>query len=99
MPTPADPAKTVTYYAISMFSSRTFWWNAANFALAVLSQSEVVTVLIPPRYLSLQVAVVTLVNLWLRSITVRPAVIMAPGNVQPVSVAKLPGAVTPVVTD
>lgn len=99
MPNPTDPAKTVTYYAISMFSSRTFWWNAANFALAVLSQSEV-TVLIPPRYLSLQVAVVTLGNLWLRSQTVRPAVIMAPGNVQPVTVAKLPGAVTPpVVTD
>lgn len=90
--------QTVTYFAISLFSSRTFWWNAANFALAALSLSDV-TALIPPRYLSLQVAVVAMVNLWLRSITVRPAVIMAPGNVQPVTVAKLPGAVTPVVTD
>ena len=94
--TPAPP--TVTYFAISLFSSRTFWWNAANFVIAALSLSDV-TALIPPRYLSLQVAVVAMVNLWLRSVTVRPAVIMAPGNVQPVTVAKLPGAVAPVVTD
>ena len=92
------PPQTVTYFAISLFSSRTFWWNAANLVLAASSLSEV-TALIPPRFLSLQLAVVALVNLWLRSVTVRPAVIIAPGNVQPVAVPKLPASPPPVVTD
>lgn len=91
-------AETRTYYAISLFSSRTFWWNAANGLVALLSLTEVTT-LIPPRFLSVQVAVVAVVNLYLRSVTVRPAVLIPPGATAPVEVPKLSPPVPPALTD
>ena len=92
------PPPVVTYWAISVFSSRTFWWNAANGILAVLSLTEVTT-LIPPRWLSLQVAVVAAVNLYLRTVTVRPAVFIAPGTTAPVDVPRIDPPPPPLVTD
>jgi len=86
--TPARPPPVVTYWAISLFSSRTFWWNLANAILALLSLTEVTT-LIPPRFLSLQLAVVASVNLYLRTVTVRPVALIAPGTTTPVSVPKV----------
>jgi len=86
--TPARPPPTVTYYAISLFSSRTFWWNLGNGILALLSLTEV-TAIIPPRFLSLQLAVVAAVNCWLRTVTVRPAAFIAPGTTTPVAVPKV----------
>jgi len=88
----------VEYWGISLFSSRTFWFNAANLILAALSLTEVVT-LIPVRFLSLQAAVVALINMWLRSITVRPAVLILPGQSVPVTVAKVDPPAPPLVTD
>ena len=35
------PPPPVTYWAISLFSSRTFWWNAANGLSSILSLAEV----------------------------------------------------------
>lgn len=90
--------ETRTYYAISLFSSRTFWFNAANFLLAVLSLTEVAT-LIPQRFLSLQLAVVGIVNVWLRTVTVRPVAIIAPGETKAVVVQKLSPPDPPIVTD
>jgi len=90
--------ETRTYYAISLFSSRTFWWNAANGLIAILSLTEV-TALIPVRFLSLQVAVVAAVNVYLRSVTVRPAVVMMPGKTAAVEVPKIDPPAPPVVTD
>jgi len=92
------PPPTVTYWAISLFSSRTFWWNAANGILALLSLTEV-TSIIPPRFLSLQIAVAAAVNLYLRTVTVRPVAFIAPGGTQPVTVAKVGPPDPPTVTD
>lgn len=88
----------VTYWAVSAFSSRTMWWNAANFAVAALSMTEIVT-LIPPRYLPLQAAVVALVNMWLRQATVRPVAWIKPGDTQPVQVVKIDPPPPKAVTD
>jgi hypothetical protein len=92
------PPATVEYWVISLFSSRTFWFNAANLVLAALSLTEVVT-LIPVRFLSLQAAVVALINMWLRSITVRPAVLILPGQTVPVPVARVGPPPPPVLSD
>jgi len=88
----------VNYWAISVFSSRTMWFNAANFLVAALSMTEIVT-LIPPRYLPLQAAVVALVNMWLRQVTVRPVAMIRPGETQPVQVARIDPPSPPTVTD
>jgi hypothetical protein len=79
---------TRTYYAISLLSSRTFWFNAATLVLAALQLTEVVT-LIPPRFLPLQLAIVAVGNVWLRTLTVRPAAFIAPGTTTPVAVVKM----------
>lgn len=84
----SETPRTVTYWGVSVFSSRTMWFNAANLVLAALSLSEVAT-LIPPKYLSLQLAIVAMINLWLRTVTVRPAVFIAPGATAPVEVEKI----------
>lgn len=92
------PPPTVTYWAISVLSSRTVWFNAANFLVAGLSLTEVVT-LIPPRFLSLQVALVAMINLYLRTVTTRPVAFIAPGETKPIAVAKISPPDPPVVTD
>ena len=91
----SDSQPTVHYSAISMFSSRTMWFNTANFIVAALSMTEVVT-LIPQKYLPLQAIVVAVINIWLRTITVRPVALIAPGESKAVEVAKLavPAAAT-----
>lgn len=93
----SDPA-TVEYFGISLFSSRTFWFNAVNLFVLSLSLNEVIAI-IPPRYLGLQLAVVTVGNMWLRSITVRPAVLIAPGSTAAVLVPKLDPPDPPAITD
>jgi len=93
----SDPA-TVEYFGISLFSSRTFWFNAVNLFVLALSLNEVIAI-IPPRYLGLQLAVVTVGNMWLRSITVRPAVLIAPGTTAAVLVPKLDPPDPPAITD
>jgi hypothetical protein len=92
------PPPTVTYWAISVLSSRTNWFNAASLFVAVLSLTDVL-VLIPARFLPLQAACVAIVNLWLRTITVRPVALIAPGTTKAVDVAKLSPPDPPVVTD
>ena len=80
--------RTVQYFAISLFASRTFWFNLANLVVAALSMNEITT-LIPPRYLPLQAAVVALVNMALRLGTVRPAAMIMPGSTTPVEVKRI----------
>ncbi len=92
------PPPTVTYWAISVLSSRTVWFNSANFLVAALSLTEVVT-LIPPRFLSLQAAVVALINVYLRTVTTRPVALIAPGETKPVAVPKIAPPDPPVVSD
>jgi len=90
MTDPIDPRPppVVAYWAISILNSRTFWFNAANAILSLLSMSEIVT-LIPARFLPLQLAIVAVVNLYLRTVTTRPVAFIAQGTTAPVLVAKL----------
>jgi hypothetical protein len=85
---PDAPPPTVTYIAISLFSSRTFWLNAAAGFVALLSATEVVTI-IPLKYVPLSTALVAACNIALRLATVRPVALIAPGAIVPVQVAKL----------
>lgn len=85
---PTPPRQQVTYFAISLFSSRTFWFNTANFVVAALSLKEVTTI-IPPRFMPMQAMIVALINLYLRMITVRPVAIIAPGNTAPTVVDRI----------
>jgi len=94
----SDPQPTVTYWAVSVFSSRTMWFNAANLVLAALSLTEVAT-LIPPRFLPLQLAAVAFINMWLRQATVRPVALIAPGETKAVAVPKIDPPAPPGVTD
>jgi hypothetical protein len=79
---------TVRYWAVSVFKSRTLWFNAASFFVAALSMTEVVT-LIPARFLPLQAAATALVNLWLRMDTVRPVAMIGPSDTKAVEVPKV----------
>jgi uncharacterized membrane protein len=81
-------ADTITAYARSVFNSRTMWFNVANFIVAALSMTEVLTI-IPAKYLPMQMAIVALVNLWLRLNTVRPVALIAPGTTLPVQLPRL----------
>lgn len=99
VPSPAPSIRQVTYFGISIFNSRTFWFNAANLVVAVgpptidailaaLSLPEVVA-MIPPKYMPLQAAIVAVGNMWLRMKTVRPAVYIDRGDTKPVLVPRL----------
>jgi hypothetical protein len=94
----SETPQTVTYWAVSVFSSRTMWFNAANLLLAALSLTEVAT-LIPARFLPLQLAAVAVINMWLRQATVRPVALIAPGETAPVLVRKVGPPDPPAVTD
>lgn len=79
----------INTWATSWLLSKTVWWNLANAIVALLSQTEI-KVLIPSKYVPLQVAIVTLVNLYLRSDrNVRPIAFIRPGRVKIVRVQKL----------
>ena len=88
--------ETRTYYAVSLFSSRTFWVNAAAGLVALLSATEVITI-IPLRWLPTSTALIAALNIALRMMTVRPALLIAPGTTKPVEVSALPPV--PVVGD
>lgn len=79
---------TVTYMAVSLFTSRTFWFNALSGLVGILSATDVVTI-IPPRFLPLSTAIVAMANIYLRTITVRPTAMIAPGTVQATAVTKI----------
>ncbi len=89
MTDPNGHAPTVEYWAISLFSSRTFWLNLGAFVLAALSLSDV-TAIIPARFVPLEAAGVAMLNLYLRTVTVRPVAFIAPGTTARVVVPKLP---------
>lgn len=79
---------TVQYHAISIFQSRTFWWNVLALVVALLSMTEVAS-LIPAEYLSIYSAVVAIANIALRKVTVRPVALIAPGTTSVVAVERL----------
>lgn len=83
-----DTPETVTYFAISIFSSKTFWVNAAAFLIAISSLTEVVTI-IPLAYMPMYSAAVAMLNLYLRTVTIRPVALIAPGATKPVDVPRI----------
>ena len=89
---------TVTYWAESLFSSKTFWLNTVTFGIAVLSATDVL-VIIPVRFLPTVTALVAMGNIYLRTVTVRPVAFIAPGTAVPVSVPKIDPPKPPMVTD
>jgi len=98
MTDPIVPAPTVTYFAISILSSRTVWLNAVAGVVAILSLTEVV-VLVPLKFMPLYSAVLAVANIGLRAITVRPVAFIAPGQTVPIPVVKLPVIPAAGVTD
>lgn len=80
--------RTVDYYAISIFASKTFWFNALTVIVMLLNQADVVA-LIPPEYTGLVAAVVCAINILLRTQTERPVAMIPPNEVKPVEVKRL----------
>jgi len=90
MTEPIRPPPTVTYWAISLWNSRTFRTNAVLIAVALVPLLDTdLLVLIPPRYLVLYGIVVKAINIYLRTITQRPVALIAPGSTQAVAVEKI----------
>jgi hypothetical protein len=100
-PEPENPHEallTVTYWAISILNSKTFWLNTATFTVMALTLSEVVTV-IPARATQSIAALVAVLNVWLRMQTVRPVALIAPFRTKAVDVPRLGPPPPPVLTD
>ncbi len=91
------PPATVTYWAVSILNSRTFWLNAAAGIVALLSATEVL-VIIPAKVLPLSTALVAGLNILLRLGTVRPVALILPGETKPIAVAKIDPPQPPVLT-
>lgn len=81
-------AEQRTYWAMSVFNSRTMWLNAIGILVGVLSMTEVIT-LIPPRHLPIYTMIMAVLNMVLRTQTVRPVAFSAPGSVTPTQVTKI----------
>lgn len=80
--------KTVTYWAVSILTSRTAQFATLTTLAGILSLPEVLA-LIPLRYMPLILAAVGIINLLLRKLTVRPVAFIAPGDTQEVKVQKI----------
>lgn len=91
-------AETRTYFAVSVLKSRTMYVNLAAGILAVLSVPEIYG-LIPLEYLPTLAALTAVLNMFLRTQTVRPVVFSAPSAVTPVQVAALGPPPPPLMTD
>ena len=87
-PPPAPSLRQVNYWAVSIFSTRTFWVNAITFLAAASSMTEFTSV-IPEKHLPKLFAVVALGNLWLRMNTVRPVAFIKPGKTKAVLVPRI----------
>lgn len=96
MTSPAPP-QTVTYWAISILNSKTFWFGVGTSVVGLLSDPDIRVVLpqmfaalgIPLAYLPRVVTVIGIVIVILRKLTKRPVVLSAPFTTQPVDVPKI----------
>jgi hypothetical protein len=94
----ARPPPTVTYYAISLLSSRTTWFGVATTLLGIFSLPEVAA-LVPLRYLPAILSVIGFAIIALRSVTVRPVALILPGDTKPITVPKVGPPPPPLVGD
>ncbi len=91
--------QTVTYFAVSVLSSRTMHVGALTILIAILSLPDVLA-LIPLRYLPHALALSGILTMVLRKISVRPVAFIPVGEVKAVAVAKMdPPQTPPLVTD
>lgn len=90
--------KTVSYYAISILNSKTFWFNAASF-IAALSQTVEFTRVIPASVVPFWLAITAMINVWLRTQSVRPVAMIRSGDTQEIRVPKLSPPAPPAMTD
>jgi hypothetical protein len=86
---------TVQYFGISLLSSRTFWTNAALLFVAVASATDVIPI-VPLRFAPSLTALVAIVNIVLRTQTVRPALLIPPGETKAVRVPRLSPPIPPI---
>lgn len=93
-----EPTRTVSYFAVSILTSRTAIFAALTTIAGILSLPDVVG-LIPPRYLPITLAAVGAINVVLRQITVRPVAWIKPGDTVPVPVERIGPPPPAVVTD
>lgn len=88
----------VTYWAISVLSSRAMWLNLLAFLIALSSLTEFTT-LLPPRFLPPLGCFVAVANLWLRTQTVRPVAFIMPGKTKPIEVVRIGPPPPDIMTD
>jgi hypothetical protein len=77
-----------TYFAKSVFVSKTFWANVALFIIALVKETSFGTQ-IPPIIANNLLAVAAIINIGLRIFSVRPVAFTMPGDVTPVEVRTL----------
>lgn len=87
MPPPVTQA-VVYARAVSIFSSRTFYVNAGALLVAIIVLPQVGD-LVPERFVPIYSALLAIANIILRLVTVRPAVLIAPGEVKVVPIPKI----------
>lgn len=81
-------AEQRTYFAVSVWNSRTMWLNAIATVVAILSMTEVVT-FVPSQHMPTYTMVVAVLNMILRTQTVRPVAFTSPGSVTATQVDKI----------
>lgn len=90
--------QTVTYWAISILNSKTFWVAVITSLVGLAAEPEIVA-LIPLSYLPRVLIAVGLANMVLRKLTKRPVVLLAaPFATVPVEVKRI-GPPTPAVLE
>lgn len=77
-----------TYFAKSIFVSKTFWVNVALIVIA-LSQDTEAMKLLPAVVKSNLLTIAAVVNVILRYTAKRPVAVIPPGDVQPVAVKSI----------
>jgi len=77
-----------TYFAQSIWVSRTFWVNIAVIVLAMAEAKDIINVL-PPGVMKYVPTVIAIINIILRKTTVRPVAFIRPGRTKPVFVKTL----------
>jgi hypothetical protein len=82
------PAPVVYARGVSILNSKTFWTNAGALLIAIVVLPEVGK-LVPERFVPIYSALLAIANIILRLVTVRPAVIAAPGSVTVVEIPKI----------
>lgn len=84
--TESDPQ--VTYWAVSILRSKSFWFNTGVLIVAILTATDVLAV-VPVGRQPLVGAIVAALNIWLRTQAVRPVAFIAPSQTQPVQVPRV----------